>query len=361
MSHRNVLLIALVLALVFVHSAAACDLCAIYSSLESHKPAPQRLQLTLAEQYTNFDEIRVEGKKIENEHDQYVRSSITQVMGTYDFNERYGAKLILPYIDRQYKKFEDNTTEKGSESGIGDVILLASYFPYRYAEKDTYFSAQLLFGLKLPTGDTALLKPEEHDEHHEDMPAADETDHEDEVEHDHHMMEHQKIQTLHGDEDHGDEGHAEEQMAHAVHGHDLSLGSGSVDVPLVLNLFYEVHRTFVRASINYSLRTEGDYDYRYADDLLWDFGPGHYFYMGEDQQIAARLNISGEHKGKDKRDGVVDPATSVDSIFWGPEIILVSNSNLFANFEIDFPIDYDSSGTQIAPSYRVRGGLTYRF
>jgi hypothetical protein len=111
------------------------------------------------------------------------------------------------------------------------------------------------------------------------------------------------------------------------------------------------------ASTQYVFRTEGDHDYRYANDLIWSAGPGAYLYLEDEEQVALRANLSGEYKRNDR--GQED--TAINSLFIGPEILGTITGSLAANAGLDLPIDIKNSGVQAVPSYRMRVGVTYRF
>lgn len=54
----------------------------------------------------------------------------------------------------------------------------------------------------------------------------------------------------------------------AVHGHDLSEGSGALDVLLGGDMTARWERVFVKTGLEFSLRGDGAYDYRYANTFM---------------------------------------------------------------------------------------------
>jgi hypothetical protein len=52
--------------------------------------------------------------------------------------------------------------------------------------------------------------------------------------------------------------------------------------------------------MSYAIRTEGDFDYRYANDLIWSTGPGVFLILNEDWTASLQFLVSGEDKGLDK-------------------------------------------------------------
>lgn len=329
------------ISLLIPSASYACDLCAIYTSIDSQKTKEGAFRLGLAQQFTEYGKIQNEGKKVNNESHQRMNSSITQILASYDVSNEFGLQLNLPYINRSYKRVTDGTnTESGTEAGLGDLSIIGRYNAINYSEGELIAIGQVILGVKLPTGDSDLLKHESHNDTHD--PIIDE-------EEDHHGM----IDAH--------EGHHHEQIENAVHDHDLALGSGSIDFPIGVNFLLEKGRAFLRGGATYTARTEGDHDYRFADDLMWDFGPGYFVHLDHESFVAARVLLSGEHKGNDKGSDGIHGDTSISTLFLGPQIKARVSESLFIDINWDLPLEIDNSGTQAVASYRLRGGLVYRF
>ena len=314
----------------YAATAAACDLCALYTSLQVSKPKAGALQLGISEQFTGFDRLQEDGKKLANPEHQNLQSSISQVIAIYGVSNFLQLQGAVPFINRRYARFEDGTRERGTETGFGDAVLSAKAFPYSYAKDDVSVLFNVLAGVKLPTGDSGRLREEslvETDGSHYES----------------------KHSAHHGGEDDGPAG--------AVHGHDLALGSGSIDFVIGSGLFTRWDRFFASADVQYMIRTEGDYSYRYANDLLWYGGPGAYLHLEDEAQVALRATLSGEYKRDDR--GQDD--TAINSFFMGPELLITGWSCLSGNVGFDIPVDIKNSGVQAIPTYRIRAGLTYRF
>jgi hypothetical protein len=151
-----------------------------------------------------------------------------------------------------------------------------------------------------------------------------------------------------------------------VHGHDLALGSGSVDGILGFHLFSSWRQIFFAGSLQYLLRSEGDFDYQYANDLLWSGGPGMFVLLGHDLwrrdfSLAWQAVLSGETKGKDELDGDDLDDTSITSLYIGPGFTFTWGTSLSADIVADLPVLQNNSSLQIVPDYRLRGGITWRF
>src|SRR5881394_2532110 len=81
----------------------ACDLCAVYSALESRGEIGKGVYTGVAEQYTHFGTLQDDGQKVPNPADQFLHSSITQLLLGYNFNEQFGVQFNAPLIHRAFR------------------------------------------------------------------------------------------------------------------------------------------------------------------------------------------------------------------------------------------------------------------
>jgi hypothetical protein len=109
----------------------------------------------------------------------------------YNFNERFGVQFNAPIIHRSFQRADGFDIDRATESGLGDVSLTGHAQLLRQESKNRTFAWSVLGGVKFPTGDTHRLQ-EEVDELTEPPPPP-------------------------GAPESG------------IHGHDLTLGSGSFD------------------------------------------------------------------------------------------------------------------------------------
>lgn len=327
-------------------SAYACDLCAISIADRMKYGAGQGLSVNVAEQFSAFSRLQDDGKHVENTAHQSLTSSITQVIGRYDFSSRVGAQVSLPFIVRDFRRPEEGEIKSGSESGLGDISVLALTTPYEYSGEDVNFHWGLRAGVKLPTGDTGRLKEETEEGHvHSDS-----------------MMMHTLAHEGHMHEGEEMEGGAVSDMVESgIHGHDLSLGTGSVDYVVGTNADIEIGRNYWTANVQYMIRSEGDYDYRVQNDLMWDTGIGRYLSVEHDESISLKTNLSGEYKGMDIFRGNKSEDTGVNSMFLGPEVVYSAGSNFSAHAGFELPLFIDNTDLQLVADYRIRLGLTYIF
>lgn len=315
--------VALVLCLFVVTASAgtasACDLCAIYRGIEA-KEAAEGFSIGVFEQFTHFGTVQVEGREIPNTAGQYMDSSITQIIAGYQFNERLGVQLGVPYIYRSFRRPEGAGIQTGSVSGIGDVSLIANYRIYDRFTPDTMFILSGFGGVKFPTGDPDRIREELSE-----------------------------MAPLPG------------MAASGIHGHDLALGSGSWDVPVGASFFAGWKRVYVTGGVQYAIRTRGFLGYRYANDLGWDLRPGYFLIVEDDRTLGAQVSFSGEAKGKDEFRETPAQDTAITSFYIGPQLTYTWKEKLAASLGADFPVANRNTSLQIVPDYRMHAALSWRF
>src|SRR5205085_937326 len=62
-----------------------------------------------------------------------------------------------------------------------------------------------------------------------------------------------------------------------IHGHDLTLGTGSYDALIGGQTSLRYKSFFFQADTQFTVRGEGGHQYNFANDLSWNGGPGYYF------------------------------------------------------------------------------------
>jgi hypothetical protein len=311
--------------LVFLFLAAAgaqpmlaCDLCSIYAASEA-QGAGKGFFGGAAEQFTHFGSLQSGGQTVANDGE-YIDSLNSQVFIGYNFNQRFGVQLNLPIIYRQYCRQYTSVDDghvfspaKRNETGVGDMSLIGNFRAYKYSSEDFTFSWTALGGLKLPTGGTGQLKP------------------------------------------------ANPDFATGIGGHDLTFGSGSVDGLVGTGIFTRWGKLFLNANVQYAVRTEGAYDYEYANDLSWSGGPGIYLALEDNYTVAFQVAVSGESKGPDTLAGVPTDDTATTIVYLGPQIDFTWSDKLSAHTGVDLPASIASTGNQLVPDYRIHAAVTWRF
>lgn len=302
-------LLAFALAGACVQPAVACDLCSVYAATEAQGGSGKGFFGGVAEQFTYFNTLQIDGHDVPNEGNQYINSSLSQVFAGYNFNNRVGVQFNLPVIYRSY----GYQSQRGSESGIGDVSLIGNFRLYEKLTESFTFNWTALGGMKFPTGSTSHLNPDQPD------------------------------------------------FAPGIGGHDLTLGSGSYDGLLGTGFYARWKRLFLTGSMQYAVRSEGAYDYQFANDWIWSGGPGVYLLLGHEHTLSLQAVVSGESKGQDTLNGVATDDTAITSVFLGPQLNYTWSSRLSAMVGADLPVSIVSSGEQLVPTYRVRAAVTWRF
>jgi hypothetical protein len=327
-------------------SAHACDLCGCYTpqletmSAKEPNTSPQwwnGLYAAVAEQFTHFGTVQVDGHEVSNPTGQYESSSITQLVTGYTFNDRFALQLNTPLIYREFKRPEGFAIDRGTESGLGDISLLLKGVAFRYSsgarrefdvsgknpaviehEPNFTVSLVLLTGMKSPTGDSSRLEEEFHEI---DVPGA---------------------------------------SPSGIHGHDLTLGTGSFDGIFGGQISLRYRNFFVDESLQFTLRGDGAHQYHFANDLTWDGGPGYYLVRGRDTIVGLQFVVSGEHKDVDRFRGKPAEDTGITSILVGPRI-LASRERWSAEVDVDLPVLIDNTALQVVPDYRLRGAISFHF
>ncbi len=332
---RAVLATGAVLLAIGAAPASACDICAIYTSVDISEII-SGFRLGLAQQYTDFGTRMEDSVEVENPGEE-LQSSITQILLGYNFGPEWGLQVNLPIIYRPYTRLEEDDLVSGSESGIGDLALLGRWVPFRTVSERGLFRFSIFGGLKFPTGNSDPLAEESE-------PSIDDLI---------------RGKFLSSTASLGSAAHG--GAASAIHGHDLALGTGSYDGVVGGQLFMSWDRFFWTTSGQYTIRTEGSFDYRYANDLTFNAGPGYFAYLDHGWSVGLQAIISGETKGQDEFDGEALDDTAATYLFAGPAIRLAYGASLSAEVGGDIPFVRNETSLQIVPDYRIRGAIVWRF
>jgi hypothetical protein len=323
-----------------------CDLCGCYTPqmqmLEHGQGAPPFAWLGgwyggVAEQFTHFGTVQIDGTEVPNPSGQYENSFITQLFVGYGLSSRFSLQASLPLIYREFRRPEGFRIDQGTESGVGDGALLLKAVALHLVsgggrtfdvsgknpvaidqEPDFVASAIVFSGVKFPTGATDRLKEEFHELQIPGAPPS------------------------------------------GIHGHDLTLGTGSYDGILGEQNSVRCHNLFFESNVQFTLRGDGAHQYHFANDLVWDAGPGYYFVRQHDTVVGLQLVLSGEHKDTDRFRGKVAEDTGITSLFAGPRVV-ASWGRWSAEASVDLPLSIDNTALQVVPDYRIRAGLSVHF
>jgi hypothetical protein len=328
--------------------AVACDLCAIYTTTEvrEDRTGPR---LGVAEQYTYFATWKDNGETVPNPGER-LRSSITQVFAGYNVHPLIGVQLNLPIIYRTFRRLEATGLVDGDESGIGDMSLIAIGKPLSWIDTERVAHLVLFGGLKFPSGNPDALEEEVQPPPCNPFPDPSQCHS--------HLQRRLPVDVR--------PHHTGGGPPSGIHGHDLALGSGSVDGIVGAQAFGSWRRLFATASVQYLARTVGAFDYQFANDLLFDTGPGVYGLLGDNlfgspYAFGAQVLFSGETKGTDTLDGQPVDDTGITALYLGPAFRFTWGLHLGFDIEADLPVLQNTTNLQIVPDYRLRGALSWRF
>lgn len=314
--HRGVFAAVLTLALA---RTSACDLCSAYSEDDAFGIARPGWSFSAATQFTHFATLRNEGRKVFDPAAQRLDSAITQAVASYRFNDRFAAQLNVPFIHRSFRRPDGFAIDRGHESGLGDASLIGRWTALRRDSEKISFGLNLLAGLKFATGSAHRIAEEFSET---EIPGA---------------------------------------PASGVHGHDLTLGTGSTDALGGAQLFVRAGRAFATASLQYTARRTGRYDYRFANDLTWEFASGVHVDVASDGTLALQAVVSGEHKGMDTFAGARADDTGLTAIYAGPRLTYTRAAKLNAELGVDLPVRIDNTALQLTPDYKLRASVTWGF
>jgi len=338
--------------------ASACDLCGCYTpqmdamshamnesdfgqlspSGGDHRSWWNRTYFAVADQFTHFGTVQIDGREVDNPTGQYLDSSITQLVAGYSFTPRFAMQINVPLIYRSFERPEGFATDRGTESGLGDISVLGKFVVFHKEEggsrsmnfddpknprmevhePDFTISALLIGGVKFPTGGTSRIK-EEFDEM--EVPGAPES---------------------------------------GIHGHDLTLGTGSYDAIMGGQASLRYKSFFFQADTQFTLRGDGAHQYNFANDLSWSGGPGYYFVRNRKAIVGLQCACSGERKDVDRFRGNAAEDTGITSVFLGPRII-ASFGKISSELAAELPVSIHNTALQVVPDYRLRASLAIRF
>jgi hypothetical protein len=321
--------------------ARACDICAVYTATEqSESRAGPRLGV--ATQYTHYGTLQDGSEPVPNPFGQRLDSVITQVLLGWQLVPRLGVQVNLPFIYRTYRRVENGWAVDGNTGGFGDMSILANALAYSTVHEHGLFRLNLLGGLKLPTGDSSLLG-EELEEGGAVHAAAGASG----------------APTLRPR--HAGGAGAAAGTENAIHGHDIALGSGSVDGIVGGDMLLTYRRVFFSGLLQYAIRREGSFDYRYANDLAFESGPGVWLWLGHQGTVALQAVLSGDTKGNDTLAGVPADDTAVTTLYLGPRLTSTWGTSWSAEIAGELPVLRHNTALQAVPDHRIRAAAVWRF
>ena len=338
-------------------TARGCDLCGCYTPQIEAMPQPNdaaalgqpsgsgagsgwlsRAYFAAAEQFTYFSTVQVDGHEVPNPTGQHLSSSITQLVAGYSITPRFAVQVNAPLIYRSFARPEGFAIDRGTEAGLGDVSLLGKFVVFTKeagggrsvsfddpknprmveSEPDFTMSALLIGGVKLPTGDSSRIKEEFNEVEVEGAPES------------------------------------------GIHGHDLTLGTGSLDAIMGAQTSLRYRSFFFEADTQFMLRGDGLHQYHFANDLSWSGGPGYYLLRKSNAILGVQCAVSGEYKDVDRFRGEAAEDTGIKSVFLGPRVV-ASLGKISGEVAAEFPVSIENTALQVVPDYRLRASIALRF
>ena len=266
---------------------------------------------------------------------------MTHVVPGYNFSSRFGVSLNLPltYLNFQRTDLRYSATappvlftEKGTEFGLGDVALIGRVALLQQRTMHYGLLVNALAGVKFPTGDASRLDDE--------------------------VAQAELFQSF------LPPGTPHDPLAHSVssvHQHMLALGSGSYDGIFGLTGGARWQRWFVNAQFQYYLRTQGEAGFEYGDELIVSGGPGVFLVTSQVWTLSVQANGLYDEMKRDELLGQTSDRTGSIGWYVGPLVTLTWGERFSLNAEVDVPLQISNNGFQSVPSYRVSGGVSWRF
>jgi len=298
-------------------SVLACDSCGIYSCAPSLDAQPG-WSLGAHLRFTRFDRLQLDGDRVPDPGRSSVDSWITDVVVGYQTRSRWAFQLHAPLVYRSFARPVGESRETGSLSGLGDASVMALYRAVEGGGGAGMLRLTFGAGVKFPTGDSRRIA--------EELTESEET----------------------------------AGPPSGVHGHDLALGSGSVDGLFGAYMDYVRGRWVSSGEVQFAWRGVGSYDYRYADDLTFGAGVGRTLLEDARRSLLLQLRLSGETKGKDRLGDAVMEDTGHTELYLGPSLTLRQGKRFQADVALELPLLSHNTALQTVPSFRAKLGFAWK-
>ena len=141
----------------------------------------------------------------------------------------------------------------------------------------------------------------------------------------------------------------------------LALGSGSYDFVTGFSANARWRRLAFATDLQYFIRTRGEFDYRFGNELSVSGSPGFYLVFREEMSLAVYASVMYETKERDRISGAKKDEGILSAWYGGPGLIFTCGENFSATLNGDLPFNVASRGVQTIPEYRIRGGLNWTF
>lgn len=253
---------------------------------------------------------------------------VASIGAAYGITDNLSIGLSLPYVQRAGIRESEHShapggaaintvAERGDSAGLGDLTVLAKY---RFAHDiQRGLQGALLFGARLPTGDTRATSTD------------------------------------------GERFETSEQP-----------GSGSLDPLLGFALSRSFSRVSLDASLVYAFATNGAQDTKLGNRASYNLGVS-YRIAGDDEPHHhgaaaaphahhawdAVLELNGEWEGRQKIRGIADPYSGGNVVYLSPGVRWASTRGWAAVFSIGLPVYQNIRLGHAENDYRVIAGLSW--
>ena len=96
--------------LLLAGNVLACDTCGCALVPVDERSVAKGWRMGVGKQVSFFDHLQTESVRVANGADQHFASSATQYQIGYNFNEKAGVQVLVPYLDKRYRRvFDDGT------------------------------------------------------------------------------------------------------------------------------------------------------------------------------------------------------------------------------------------------------------
>lgn len=321
----------------------ACDVCKIFLAQTSETHLERGFFSGANVDYSHFGSIQLNGKEVPNVFGQKLNSVTTNLYVGFQPLAWLGGQVNVPLVYKDYQRIYGDFIERGSVSGMGDTSFLLSVQPLLKFFPDSLIGVSAFGGIIFPTGDINELKRDLFT-----TPPCSQT---------------RTTGTTAFRQGHA--GHAGVSAENnctnaptsAIHGHELSLGTGAFAAVTGLQARTTMHRIYAQGGIQYVMNTTNDFGYKFGNNLSWDVQAGAYPLLSHTYSLALGAVLAGFDKQFDTYLGFRDSATRSTEISAGPEIRFTLGKFFLLKAGADFPLFNHNSDLQSVADFRVHSSL----
>ncbi|GDY14046.1 hypothetical protein LBMAG53_29240 [Planctomycetota bacterium] len=315
----------------------ACDLCTLSTAVEA-RDGRTGLSLGILQDYGHAGRLVEAGNLRRNSEDQHINTSSTKLVASYRFTESVGLRLNLPYVVKSWQRREPSGLDRGSDSGLGDTLVELTGTPVRLMASWGTLVVACFAGVEMPTGNSSRLQEESTVAPPAPRPIP---------------YPGATIGIRHVPVAGGG-------TANVIHGHQLTLGSGSWDVVAGVQMRVSTDRFYFTLYSYGHLNGSGTHDYRFGPMVAWGAGPGAYLVFDDQGTLGLTANCSGQASRRDTVHGEKLAHSGGTYVYVGPSLTGTWSNRLSGELGLDLPVVQKTNGTQIVDTWRMHGGLTWR-